>query len=67
MTVVYNATGGSLPLMIIMHWLLNLNGAMNINGIEPRGVFIMCSVLLATAYVISPRKPGSAFIEPVVL
>ena len=67
MTVIYNATGGSLPLMIIVHWLLNLNGAMNINGIEPLGVFIMCSVLLATAYAISLRKPGAVFNEPVVL
>jgi hypothetical protein len=61
MTAVYNATGGSLPLAIIVHGLFNLNGAMTINGIEPLGIFIMCAVLLAAAYLISLRKPGAIF------
>jgi hypothetical protein len=67
MTAVYNATGGSLPLMIIVHGLFNLNGSMTINGIEPLGVFIMCAVLLAVAYLIWPRKPGTVFTVPVAL
>ncbi|MGD0622459.1 MAG: type II CAAX endopeptidase family protein [Thermacetogeniaceae bacterium] len=67
MTAVYNATGGSLPLAIIVHWLFNLNGAMTINGIEPLGIFIMCAVLLAAAYLISLRKPGAIFTGPVAL
>ncbi|MGD0152953.1 MAG: CPBP family intramembrane glutamic endopeptidase [Thermacetogeniaceae bacterium] len=67
MTAVYNATGGSLPLLIIVHWLFNLNGAMAINGIEPLGVGIMCAVLLAAALVISLSKPGAIFTEPVAV
>ena len=67
MTAVYNATGGSLPLAIIVHGLFNLNGAMTINGIEPLGIFIMCAVLLVAAYIISLRKPGAVFTEPVAI
>jgi membrane protease YdiL (CAAX protease family) len=67
MTAVYNASRGSLPLAIIVHGLFNLNGSMTINGIEPLGVFIMCIVLLAAAYLISKRCPSAAFKEPVAL
>jgi hypothetical protein len=67
MTTVYNATGGSLPLMIIVHGLFNLNGSMGINDIEPLGTLIMCAVLLTGAFVIWRKQPGARFTEPVPL
>ncbi len=67
MTTVYNATGGCLPLAIIVHGLFNLNGTMGINGIEPLGVGIMGAVLLAAALAISLRKPGAVFTGPIAV
>ncbi len=67
MTAAYNATGGSLPLMIIVHGLLDLNQTMNINYFSTLGVFFMCAVMLAAAFIIFYRKPGAKFSEPLVI
>ena len=67
MTAVFNATGGNLPLAIIVHGLFNLNGSMTINGIEPLGVFIMSVVMPIVAYLISLRKPGAIFTRTVAV
>lgn len=66
MMVTYNATAGSVPLAIVIHWLSNAGGTMNLHEFNETGMIAMFLFYCAAAIVVTRVAPGKGpFKDPV--
>jgi membrane protease YdiL (CAAX protease family) len=64
-TVVFNATSGSVPIAIVIHWFSNAGSTMNLRNFNEAGMICGSLILIIASIVIYNRIPSVTFKDPI--